>query len=142
MKAFAYLIPALLFCAGCSSVTVQKSPALDLSKVHRVFIEQRQNDNNHLNDMMVDEMRRLGFEASTGPLTMMPEDTEAVLAYDARWTWDFHTYMIELNLGLRNARTGKKLAEGRYYQPSVRPLPADEAVHAIIVKMFAPAASK
>jgi hypothetical protein len=142
MKAIVFLLPLLAFCAGCSSVSVQKAPSVDLTKFHRVFVEQRLNENNHLNEMMVDELRRLGHEASTGPMTMMPEDTDAVLSYDARWTWDFRTYLIELNLGLRTAKTGKRLAEGRYYQPSVNPRAPDVVVHGIITKMFASAGSK
>lgn len=142
MKAIVFLLPLLALCAGCSSVSVQKAPNVDLTKFHRVFVEQRLNENNHLNEMMVDELRRLGREASTGPMTMMPEDTDAVLSYDARWTWDFRTYLIELNVGLRTARTGKRLAEGRYYQPSVRPRAPDVVVRDIITKMFGPPAVK
>ena len=53
--------------------------------------------------LLVAELRRLGREASSGPMTMMPQNTEAVLTYDARWEWNFKTYLVELNLELRTS---------------------------------------
>ncbi|HVU31974.1 MAG TPA: hypothetical protein VHE61_00970, partial [Opitutaceae bacterium] len=54
------------------------------------------------------------------------------------WTWEFHTYLIELDVSLRTARTNKRLAAARYFQPSARTLSAPEVVHALITRMFAP----
>jgi hypothetical protein len=67
----------------------------------------------------VQELRRLGYEASSGPLTMTPENTEAVLTYVDEWNWDFTLYMIDLDVQVRDARTGKILAAARYHHPAM-----------------------
>lgn len=121
--------------AGCSSVSARKIIPLD--RFQRIFVERRANENHRLDELFVAELRKLGREASSGPLTMMPENTDALLTYDARWEWDFKNYLIELNLELHTAHSRKKLADGRYHQPSIVPLPPAEAIRRILVPLFA-----
>lgn len=123
--------------AGCTSISVRKPPALELDRFQRVFVVRPFNENRHVDEIFVDALRQAGREASSGPLTMMPETTDAVLTYDARWTWDFKTYLIELEFQLHTAHTNKKLAEGRYYQPSARPRPPEIAVRELVRRLYA-----
>jgi len=115
---------------------VRKLPTVDLSRYHRIFVIQPFNENHHVDEFFAAELRAKGLVAASGPLTMMPEDTDAVLAYDTRWTWDFKTYMIELDASLRTAHTDKLLAQARYYQPSARPRAPDVVVHDIVQRLF------
>jgi hypothetical protein len=135
-----FLLPLLwvaALCGGCTSVSVRKPPAFDLGRFHRIFVEQPFNENHHLDEIMAEQLRTLGHEASSGPLTMMPENTDAVLTYNARWTWDFKTYLIELDVSLHTAHTKKLLAEGRYYQPSITTKPPETVVRDLLAKLFA-----
>ena len=125
---------ALVLCAGCSSVSARKVVALD--RFHRIYVEQRLNDNHHLDELFVAELRRLGHEASSGPLTMMPEKTDALLTYDARWEWDFKTYLIELNLELHTIYPRKKLADAAYHQPTINPKPPADVIREMLAKLF------
>jgi opacity protein-like surface antigen len=136
MKAIFTLVAAAaaILLAGCSTASVRKPVRLD--SYQHIFVEQRLNENQHLDEMMVDELKALGRDASSGPLTMMPDNADAVLSYDARWNWDFKTYLLELNLSLRAAHSNKKLADARYYQPSLRTKAAPAIVHELIVSMF------
>ena len=120
---------------GCSSTSARKIIPLD--RFQRIYVERRLNENNRLDEIMAAELRRLGRDASSGPLTMMPENTDAILTYDARWAWDFKTYLIELNVELHAVRPHKKLADGRYYQPSIKTKPPAEAARAILEPLFA-----
>jgi hypothetical protein len=135
-KLFFISLLCVAFGAGCTSVSVRKPPAVDLSRYQRIFVIQPFNENHHVDEMFVDELKRVGKEAWSGPLTMMPENADAVLTYDARWTWDFKTYVIELTAELHTAHTNKKLADGRYYQPSARPKPPEVATREIVTRMF------
>lgn len=128
---------AIALCAGCTSVTARKAPGLDLNRYQHFFVEQPFNENHHVDEFIAEELRRMGKDAASGPMTMMPENAEVVVSYDARWTWDFKTYLIELNVEVHTAHTKKKLAEGRYFQPSARPRPAEVAVRDVLAKMFA-----
>src|SRR5437773_2641786 len=102
--------------AGCSSVNTRS--VVDLAAFKHIYIVHRLTDDKRIDDLLVHELQRLGHEASSGPLTLLPENASAVLTYDDRWEWDFKSYLIELKLGLHTARTEKKLADGRYYQPT------------------------
>lgn len=129
------LVLALAFLAGCASVSTRKVMPLD--GFRRIYVEQRLNDNHQLAELLAAELRRLGCEASSGPRTMMPETTEAVLTYDDRWTWDFRSYLIEFNLELRTAHSNKKLADARYYQPSIKTRSPAEVIHELLSPLFA-----
>lgn len=134
MKPFSMVL-ALAVLTGCSSVSTRKVMPLD--GFRRIYVEQRLNDNHQLAELLAAELRRLGCEASSGPLTMMPETTEAVLTYDDRWTWDFRSYLIEFNLELHTARSNKKLADARYYQPSIKTRSPAEVIHELLPPLFA-----
>ena len=127
-------ISAVFAVAGCSSVSTRK--VVELDRFQRFYVEKRLNENNRLDELIVAELQRLGREASSGPRTMMPPKTEVLVTYDARWNWDFKTYLIELNLELHTIYPSKKLADGRYYQPSLTPKQPAEAVNGILRPLF------
>jgi hypothetical protein len=137
MKALIALLLAVSLCAGCTTtVSVRKAPTIDLHRFHRIFVDQPLNENHHLDEIMAEELRRLGYEASSGPLTMMPENTEAVISYHAQWAGDFFIYLIDLNISVSTAHTLKPLAEGRYYQPTVRTRSPEKVVHELLPRLF------
>lgn len=107
-----------------------------LDAFQHVFVEERLNDNQRLHDFFVAELRRTGRQASSGPMTMLPENADAVLTYDARWQWDFKTYLIDLTVELHAVRGHKKLADARYHQPTPRPKPPGDVVREIVTRMF------
>ena len=135
MKSLLLLALSVALLAGCSSVSTRKVMPLD--EFRRIYVEQRLNDNHQLAELLAAELRRLGCEASSGPLTMMPEGTDAVLTYDDRWTWDFRNYLIEFNLELHTTHSKKKLADARYYQPSVKTRTPAEVIHELLPPLFA-----
>jgi hypothetical protein len=134
MKVLLPLFLAFTLCAGCASVSARK--VMPLGEFKRIYVESRLNDNHRLDELLAAELRRLGREASFGPRTMMPENTDAVLTYDSRWAWDFRSYLIEFNVELHTVRGNKKLAEGRYYQPSITTKSAAEVVREVLPRMF------
>lgn len=124
----------MLLLSSCSTVTSRK--AIELDTFRHVFVEERLNDNVRLHELLVAELRRHGREASSGPMTMMPQNAQAVLTYDARWEWNFKTYLVELNLELHTARSRRKLAESSYRQPSLVGKSHAHAVRESIARMF------
>src|SRR5581483_9870210 len=102
MKWLVLLASVLLLTSGGTAVSARKVIALD--GFQHIFVEQEQNDNHHVDEEFVAELRKMGRDATSGPLTMMPENADAVLTYDARWEWDVRTYLIELTVELHTAR--------------------------------------
>ena len=132
-----FLLPSLLFVAllaGCSSV--DSRAVVDLAEFKHIYVQHRLTDDHHIDELFVRELQRLGHDASCGPLTMLPENTDAILTYEDRWEWDFQTYLIELKLELHTARTVKKLADGRFYQPTPKAKAPAEVVRELVVSVF------
>ena len=123
-------ILVLLLFADCSSLNTRT--VVDLAAFKRIYVVHRLSDDHHIDELLVAELKQLGHEASSGPLTLLPENADAVLTYEDRWVWDFKTYLIELNVELHTARTEKKLADGHYYAPSPRSRPPADIVHDLI----------
>lgn len=137
IKALLSLLLVAALCSACTAVSVRKAPTIDVHRFHRIFVVQPFNENHHIDELFVDELRRNGFFASSGPMTMMPENTDAVLVYQAQWTGDFTTSLLDLSLELFTAHTNKKLAEARYYQPSARPKRPERVVDELVKRLTA-----
>jgi len=130
LSAFSFVV----LLAGCSSVNTRA--VIDLAPFKHIFVVHRLSDDHHIDELFAAELQRLGHDASSGPLTLLPENADAILTYEDRWEWDFKTYLIELNLELRTARTDKKLADGRYYAASPKSRTPTEVVRELLASLF------
>ena len=120
--------------SGCSSVNSRQ--VVELGRFQRFYVERRPNENNRVDELIAAEIRARGHIAGSGPRTMMPEDTQVIVTYDARWNWDFKTYLIELNLEFHTVFPSKKLADAQYYQPSLTPKAPPDAVRELVGRLF------
>ncbi len=108
----ALLAGIVVFLTGCSSVSRSVAAGVDFAPVRSIWVEQRLADNHNVRDRLVRALRAHGYQADAGPLTMMPEKgIDAVLVYEDRWTWDFRSYMMELEAKLRHPRTQALMAQ-------------------------------
>jgi len=140
LTALAALLCAAALLDGCSSMSTRK--VVDLSAFKHVYVVRGLTDDHHVDELFVHELQTLGHESSSGPLTMLPENADAILLYQDRWEWDFKSYLIELDVELRTARTDKKLADGRYYQPSPKTRSPAAVVHDLLAPLFAGPSAK
>ncbi|MDB6168626.1 MAG: hypothetical protein JWM88_1490 [Verrucomicrobia bacterium] len=136
MNKFFLLLLACVLVQGCSSLSTHREPAL--GKLKRIYVEHLLTDDYRTDQNIVAELKRLGYDASCGPLTMMPDGVDAVLTYRQRSQWDFKSYLIELSVEVKGSFDGKVLATGRYYQPSIRTKSPEETVRAVIDPLFKP----
>jgi lysyl-tRNA synthetase class I len=113
-----------------------------LARVHRFYVERRFGDDHHLDEYIVQELRREGHEATSGPLTMKPDGVDAIVTYADRWAWDFKNYLVELTLEVRNARTDQVLTTGRSYQPSITAKTPPQVIREILTPLFGPGAAR
>jgi hypothetical protein len=135
-KALLALAGALLL-TGCTHLVTRSLPNSNVGSYKRIFVEHRLADSYGIADEMARQLREMGYDASSGALTMMPADAELILSYDDMWTWDFNTYMIEIDVQVRSARSDKIIAVGHYYRPSmVFGHPPASMIHELLVKLF------
>jgi type IV pilus biogenesis protein CpaD/CtpE len=129
---FLAALAALL--AGCSSLDTKQ--AGDYSHLRRIYVEHRLTDTHHIDELIAADLKARGYDASCGYLTMMPENTEAIVTYTDRWQWDFKSYLIDLEIEMRANFTGKALARGSYHQASASTKPPEEVVKLILDPLF------
>ncbi len=130
-------LAGLVLLAGCSQVSTRSIPKADIGSQKHIFVERRLADNYGVAEEIARQLRAMGYDVSSGALTMMPVGTELVVSYDDMWTWDFTTYMIEIDIQVRSARTDKIVAVGHYFGPHVLFGHAPpEMIHELLVKLF------
>ena len=137
LRQFALLSGLALLLAGCST-KVQVAPGSHPERLHHIFVEHLLSDGHNIDELIARELRRLGYDASAGALTMMPDGTEAILAYQPEWTSDLTTYMIELDVAVREAKTGREIAVSRVFRPSVTSNDPTTMIQRAIDKIFLP----
>ncbi len=111
-------------------------PKVDLKQYKHLYVEHRLADGRGLDALMAKELQSLGYDAAYGPVTLMPKESQIIISYEDRWTWDFTSYMIELDVTLRDARSGKYLGYGRYSNPTFRGNSSDDMIHKVLVPLF------
>ena len=135
-KALLVLAGALILC-GCAHLTTRALPNANVGRYKHIFVEHRLADSYGIADEMARQLAEMGYDASAGALTMMPNDAELIVSYEDMWTWDFNTYMIELDVQVRSARTDKILAVGHYFRPAmVFGRPPSSMIHDLLAKLF------
>ena len=134
MKRFLLLLALGAVFASCSSLDTHKEG--DLGAIQRIYVEHRLTDNHRIDEAIVADLKARGYDASCGPLTMLPDGIQGIITYEDRWAWDFNNYLIELHLEMRENFTGKPLATGHYHQASAITKSPPEVVHQILDPLF------
>jgi hypothetical protein len=96
--------------AGCTTYDAKVERDRSLAGVQRYFVQSNPNDNHALDNQIAGALKARGLAAETGPLTMMPDETQAIVTYQDHWTWDFGDRLVYLQLTVREQKTGKNYA--------------------------------
>jgi len=108
-----------LLLTACTHLNTQIDRSAHITQFKHIFVEHRLSDGRGVDQVIVAELQRLGYDASAGPMTMMPDNAQAIVAYEDIWTFDFTTYLLELDVAVRDAHTGKQIAINHYSHPSI-----------------------
>ena len=136
MKVSVFLLSLTVLLCSCSSVYSRKDPKVDLSKLKSFYVVHRLTDDHHIDDIIVDQLKARGHEASAGPLTMMPQSVEAVITYRDEWAWDFKSYLMQLDLEIHRAHNNQPLGQGSYRQPTIVTKPPEAVVEEIFKSLM------
>ena len=139
MKVYLLLALALPLLAGCSSLASRKNPAVDFGRFQHFYVEHRITDDHGIDQLIVNDLRDRGRDASHGHLTMIPEKIDVIISYEDRWTWDFKSYLIELNIAARDARTNKLIATATHRHPGPLSKEPKKMIRKILDSFFKPA---
>ncbi len=111
-------LPALLLwfglLAGCASYDARVDKGRSLAEVKRYFVLSNHNDNHALDAQIAAALQARGFAAETGPLTMMPEETQAIVSYQDHWAWDFGDHLDYLQIAVRDRKNNQPYATATF----------------------------
>ena len=106
------LFPVLLLLtglfAGCASYEVEKGHTL--AGVQRFFVLTSPNDGHALDHQIAAALTRRGYQVEFGPLTMLPEETQAIISYQDHWTWDFGDHLVYLQIAVHDRKSNQTYA--------------------------------
>lgn len=130
------LATTVLFLAGCTTSDVRRDPRVRLEQRRHFFVESELADGRSVDKLIAAELRAMGYQASSGPLTMLPPEADTVIAYETRWTWDFKTYLIMLNLQVRDAETGRPIGAAYFHRPGIGDMETRTLVQQVLQKLL------
>jgi hypothetical protein len=106
MKSLLSRLPLILslglLLGGCASFDSTLDSGRSLKKVQRFFVVSNLNDNRALDRQIATALQAHGRTAEVGPLTMMPDDTQAVVGFADHWAWDFGEHLVFLKISVRD----------------------------------------
>ncbi len=130
-----FFAAALLF-AGCASYSSRVNPGRSLDHYQRYFVKSNFDDNHAVDVRIMHGLQERGLIAESGPLTLMPDKTQAVISFEERWAWDFHSHLSALNIVVRDAKTSAIVASASYVGPAALTTNIDEAIDRLLSKLF------
>lgn len=119
LRLLAALGPLLWF-SGCASYDAQVVSMKSLKGITRLFVVTNQNDNHAIAGAIASALQARGYAVDVGPRTMMPDNAQAIVLYQDRWTWDFGDHLLYLTINIRDALSGDPLT-GITYSVSIPP---------------------
>jgi hypothetical protein len=136
MKPFLILLAVLGLTTGCASFSSWKDPKVQLQQRKQFYVESELADGHNLHVTIAEELRTMGYNATSGYLTMIPADADTIVSFQSRWTWDFSTYLIELDMQIRDAKTGRILATVGYHRPGLGGTSTDDLIKRVLAEII------
>ena len=122
---------------GCASYDTQVARGQSLAGLQRFFVVSNLNDNHALDHRLAEAIKSRGFTAEVGPLTMMPDDTQAIISYQDRWAWDFGDHLVYLAINARDARSNAPVSAVTFSAKIPLREPAPVTVDRLVDRLFA-----
>jgi len=125
------LLGSGLLLGGCASFDADAAHSGGLAGLTRFFVVSNLNDNHALDRRIAAALEARGLTAATGPLTMMPGATQAVVTFSDHWSWDFGEHLDYLKITVRSPESNDTLAAATF---SAR-IPLKESVPATVGRL-------
>lgn len=121
-------------CAGQSSATL--SPGADLSKFKTAYVVKQPKDKRDIDDLIKTNLERRGYTVTKGAELPGAYPADVAVTYEDRWMWDITTYMIELTIHVRDAKSKFPLASGNAMHMSLTRKSPEGMVDEVLTNIF------
>ena len=130
---------ALIQSCAINRETASVTPNQDVAALKKFYVVKFGPDQRGINLLIADELRRKGFEATTGLEIDAPKNVNAIVTYRDKWMWDITMYMIELTVFIREPVSENLLATGNSYHTSLTRQTPEEMVAEVLTNILAKA---
>ncbi len=136
-KNFSFVLSALALC-GCAinSQDAKIMPGVQLSEYKTFFVIEEDDDKRNVGGSIVDVLADKGFSASIGSPTEIPESTDILVRYDAKWSWDVTFYLLGLNIRFLEAGSLTPLATSTSEHSSITRKTRRGMVEEVLTNIF------
>ena len=134
LLALAVLAFSLAGCVNREGATL--TPGADLSRLRSFHVVKFEPDHRGIEQLVAQELRAMGYTASSGPEAARPAEVDALVTYSDRWMWDITMYMMSLDITVRDARNGFPLAVGHSLHGSLTRRSPTEMVREVLGNIF------
>lgn len=110
------------------------SPGTDIGRYHVLFVKENLDDNRGIAARIAASLRDHGFQATSGPLTMMPASTDGVVDFEDQWSWDITTHIVGLMIHVTDAHNKAPVAMAAF-GGSTSTASLDDAIDATVDKL-------
>ncbi len=131
-----------LLLGGCASYDAQMEHGRSLVGVQRFFVVSNLNDNHAFDQQIAAALHARGLIAETGPRTMMPDNTQAIVTFQDRWTWDFSDHLVFLKINVRDPNSNQPYAIVTFDAQIPLSLTPSEIINKLADRLFAAQAPK
>lgn len=130
--------------SGCSVVNVygEPFPGTEPASYRTYYVERAENDERGLQRSIADGLAEMGVTVTSGERGAAPDGTDAIVQYSDRWMWDMRMYLLQLDIYVRDARTGYVTATGQSFRTSLAAKDAKGMTKEIFAKILHDGARK
>jgi hypothetical protein len=110
------------------------TPGTDIARYHVFFVKENLDDNRGIAARIALSLRDHGFQATSGPLTMMPPSADGVVEFEDQWSWDITTHIVGLLIHVTDAHNKAPVAMASF-SGSTSTASLDDAIDQTVGKM-------
>jgi hypothetical protein len=110
----------VLTLSACATLDSARSPDAHVKDLHSFYVAQEKDDDNGIDKLIAARLSTLGYLASYGASPKPPEQVDAIITYQDRWTWDITMYMVKLDMQIHDGESGATIARAQSVRPSLQ----------------------
>jgi len=133
---FSLLLVCLVLPACSATLNAKKMPGTDLSKLKTFYVQKLPADERGVEQLIAQRLTHMGFTATSGASDTPSSPVDAIVTYQDKWMWDITMYMLQLDMQVRDPRSGMVLVSGQSIRTSLVRKDPEGMVEEVLTEMF------
>ena len=126
----------ILFISGCAKDSLKLSPDVSLNEYSSFYIVPSFDDRRGVKEAIYTDLKSRGLSVDVGPALQMPDTSDLIVNYEARWVWDNEYYLSDLVISFKDPARNLMIDSGELHHSSSERKPANEMVGEILDQIF------